>query len=214
MVTVDELRSLAMDVAVEPGDPLTELEVQLIRLGVCASVTSLDRHAIESAISDAFKAGATPEQNQEILSLVSGLGVHTLMVASASVVEQARSSGFALDEDLTPEQQQLWDSLVGEDPFWVGFEEELPGFLRSMLLLSPDQFRAFFEYCAVPWKSGKVRAKIKELAAMACDATPAHRFAPGFRLHLANAVALGAGRLALEQVLAIAAGAPVHEGTS
>jgi hypothetical protein len=82
-----------------------------------------------------------------------------------------------------------------------------------MLLLSTDQFIAFFEYCAVPWKSRQVRAKVKELTAMACDATPAHRFLPGFRLHLANAVALGAGRLAIEEAMAIAAAAPQHQGT-
>lgn len=213
MVSLDDLRGLAAAVR-EPKDSLDELERGLIRLGVCASVTSLDRQAIEAAIAGAFEAGATPAQVQEILSLVSGLGVHTLMAASAAVVEQARAFGFVFQETLTPGQQRLWDEHVGEDPFWIGFERELPGFLRSMLVLSPDQFAAFFSYCAVPWKSGQVRAKIKELTAMACDATPSHRFLPGFRLHLANAVALGAGRLAIEQAMEIAAGAPVHEGTT
>jgi hypothetical protein len=129
------------------------------------------------------------------------------------VVDQARSYGFSIADTLTAGQQQLWDKYVGDDPFWIGFEQELPGFLRSMLLLSSDQFKAFFDYCAVPWKGGTVRARIKELTAMACDASPSHRFLPGFRLHLANAVALGAGRLALEQALAVAADSPVHDGT-
>jgi alkylhydroperoxidase/carboxymuconolactone decarboxylase family protein YurZ len=213
MVTVDELRASAMAAVNEARDPLSELDVQLVRLGVCASVTSLNREAIEVAVADAFRAGATPAQIQEILSLVSGLGVHTLMVASASVVDQARSCGFSIDDTLTADQQQLWDRYVGDDPFWIGFEKELPDFLRSMLLLSADQFKAFFEYCAVPWKGGTVRAKIKELTAMACDATASHRFLPGFRLHLANAVALGAGSTALEQTLGIAAAAPIHDGT-
>jgi len=214
MVAVSDLRALAEAVECEPGESLSTADLQLITLGVCVSVTSLDRAAVETAIGGAFEAGATPAQVQEILSLVSGLGVHTLMVASAPVLVQARSAGFALDDKLTAEQQQLWDKYIGNDPFWIGFERELPGFLRSMLLLSTEQFKAFFAYCAVPWKSGQVRAKIKELTAMACDATPTHRFLPGFRLHLANAVALGAGRIALEQVMAIASGAPPHSGTA
>ena len=74
------------------------------------------------------------------------------------------------------------------------------------------QFSAFFDYCAVPWKSGRVRAVLKELIAMACDATPAHRFGPGFRLHLRNAIALGAGRRAVMETLEIAAAAPAHDG--
>jgi len=103
---------------------------------------------------------------------------------------------------------------VGGDPFWQSFEGVLPGFLRSMLILSPDQFAAFFEFCAVPWKSRQVRAKIKELTAMACDATPAHRFLPGFRLHLKNAATLGAGSVAIAQAMQIARSAPKHLGTA
>jgi hypothetical protein len=48
---------------------------------------------------------------------------------------------------------------------------------------------------------------------MACDATPAHRFLPGFKLHLANAVMLGAGALAINEALVLAAAAPEHQGT-
>ena len=213
MVSLEELRDLARQAVQEPKEPLGPLDLQLIGVGVSASVTSLDRQAVAQSIAGALATGATPPQIQEILSLVSGLGVHSLMVASTVLVEQARASGFAIPETLTPEQAKLWDKHVGDDPFWAGFEDQLPGFLRAMLVLSPDQFEAFFQYCAVPWKSGQVRARIKELTAMACDATPAHRFLPGFRLHLANAIALGAGRLAIEQTMAIAAGAPVHAGT-
>jgi len=74
-------------------------------------------------------------------------------------------------------------------------------------------FIGFFEYCAIPWRSGTVRARIKELAALACDAAPSHRFRPGFRVHLKNAIALGVGRHAILQALDIAAAAPEHRGT-
>ncbi|WP_016745555.1 hypothetical protein [Rhizorhabdus wittichii] len=213
MISVDQLRLLALDATEAPGEPLAALEAQLIRLAVAVSVTSLDETAIQQAIGSAFEAGATPAQVQEISSLVSGLGVHSLMASSVAIIEKARAAGFVIDGELDVPRQKLWDRYVGNDPFWTGFEKELPGFLRSMLILSPDQFEAFFSYCAVPWKSGQVRAKVKELAAMACDATPAHRFLPGFKLHLANAVALGAGSLALDEALAIAAAAPLHAGT-
>ena len=214
MITLQDLDQMARDATSDLGEPLSPIELLLIRVGVAASVTSLDRTAIEGAVSDAFAAGATPGQIQEIVSLVAGLGVHSLMTTSVMIVEQARRAGTPLSEELTAEQQALWDKHVGSDPFWQGFEVELPGFLRSMLVLSPDQFTAFFEFCAVPWKSRQVRAKIKELTAMACDATPAHRFLPGFRLHLRNAVTLGAGSTAIAQAMEIAALAPDHQGTT
>jgi alkylhydroperoxidase/carboxymuconolactone decarboxylase family protein YurZ len=168
----------------------------------------LDHDQINAAIAAAMAEGATPAQIQEIVSLVSGLGVHSLM---ATAVPIARAAGLEVSP-FTPEQQALWDRHVGSDPFWNAFETEFPGFLGAMLRLSADQFTAFFDYCAVPWKSGQVRAKLKELIAMACDATPTHRFGPGFRLHLGNAIKLGAGGRAVTEALDIAAAAPMHVG--
>lgn len=213
MVSMEELQELARGATGVKGDPLSPCDAALIRYGVAASVTSLNRDAIAKATAEALAAGATPGQVQEILALVSGLGVHSLMASCTALVEQASVAGCPFSDALTSEQQALWDRHVGNDPFWAGVERELPGFLRAMLQINTDQFEAFFTYCAVPWKDRLVRARIKELAAMACDVTPVHRFAPGFRLHLANAVALGAGRLAIEETLAIAAAAPLHQGT-
>jgi alkylhydroperoxidase/carboxymuconolactone decarboxylase family protein YurZ len=64
----------------------------------------------------------------------------------------------------------------------------------------------------VPWKSGHLPVLTKELISMAADASPTHRYLPGMRLHLANAIRLGAGRAAIAQVLDIAAAAPGHSG--
>jgi alkylhydroperoxidase/carboxymuconolactone decarboxylase family protein YurZ len=158
--------------------------------------------------------GASVAQIQEIIALVSGLGVHSLMVSSVAVLEEATRRGLAdRDAPLGPEQQRLWAKHVGSDPFWTEFSAELPGFLDAMLRLSPDIFVGFFDYCAIPWRSGAVSARVKELAALACDASPNHRFRPGFRVHLKNAIKLGVGRAAIFQALEIAAAAPEHSGT-
>lgn len=209
-VTLEELHGFAVHAlqGVSEGDPLLPLEIALIRLGLAASVAALDHDEIDAAIEAAMGEGAPPAQVQEVVSLVSGMGVHSLMATAAMI---ARAWGLDA-APLTAAQQALWDRHVGQDPFWIAFETELPGFLGAMLRLSPDQFTAFFDYCAVPWKSGQVRARLKELIAMACDATPTHRFAPGFRLHLNNALKLGAGRRAVTEVLEMAARAPAHEG--
>ena len=196
------------------GDPLDPLARALIALAVAVSVTALDRGAIDATIDAAFDAGAGAAQVQEIIALVSGLGVHSLMASARPVLEAAQRRGLVdADTPLDPERQRLWDQHVGDDPFWSGFSAELPGFLEAMLRLSPATFAGFFAYCAIPWQSGTVRARIKELAAMACDATPTHRFRPGFRLHLKNALGLGIGRAAILEALDIAARAPEHRGT-
>jgi alkylhydroperoxidase/carboxymuconolactone decarboxylase family protein YurZ len=214
-VTIAELMSMALAALgdAEDGQSLAALDEALIELGVAVSVTSLDRAAVQRAIANAYDAGATTQQIQEVVSLISGLGVHSLMVSSSEILAQAAQRGESTGDPLTSDQQALWQRHVGDDPFWTDFERELPGFLEAMLRLSADQFVAFFDYCAVPWKSGSIRARTKELIAMASDATPAHLFVPGFRLHLANAIKLGAGRAAITRALDIAAEAPAHIGT-
>ena len=189
------------------GPPLGTLTAALVDLGVRASVTSLDPASIQGAIDAATAAGATVTQVQEVLALVSGLGVHSLMVG----LHLAEPPG-EVQAPRTDEQAGLWQRFVGDDPYWAGFEAEFPGFLDSMLRASPDLFRAFFAYCSVPWRMGTVGGLTKELIAIATDACPTHRFGPGLRLHIRNAMKLGAGRRAILQTLEIAAAAPGHRG--
>lgn len=208
----DEARRLLADVS--EGQGLDELDAALIRLGVRASVTSLDRSAMERAIRDALDAGATPDQVHETLVVVSGLGVHTLMEGSPLVAQVLRDRGPGLDGSLDDERIALRDRLRGDDPFWDDFDREVPGFLDALLRLSPQAYEAFFAYCQVPWRTGAVSGRVKELVSMASDATPAHRYLPGMRLHLANAVRRGAGRAAVLHALDIAVDAPAHPGVS
>lgn len=191
------------------GEGLDGQSRALVKLAVCTSVASLDRSAVDCAIGEAFDSGVDVAQLQEILALVSGLGVHSLMVAASRLLEEAQSrgqldAGLALDS----ERQALWDRFVRHDPYWDGFSKQLPGFLDALLRLSPDLFLGFMNYCALPWKSRAVAAVVKELAAIACDATPTHIFWPGLKLHTANAIKLGAGRRAILQAIDIGAGAP------
>lgn len=200
----NELRAVIDAAGAPDGAQLSVLERALVQVGLTAAVTALDQDGMHRALRDAFMAGASPEQVQEVVSLVSGLGVHSLMITATAIIEHAAAAGFDLDQPLSAEQEALWKKRVGDDPFWVSMERELPGFLRALIRLSPAQFEAFFDFCAVPWKSGTVRARLKELIAMASDATAAHCFMPGFRLHLANAIHLGASKPAILECLDLA----------
>ena len=198
---------------VEDGAALSAVNRSLIEFAAASSVTSLSRDGIAAAIDRALGAGASPAQLQEMLSLVAGLGVHSLMIASPMIADAAAREAGAFHEDFDHQRQLLWDQYVGDDPTWTTIERLMPGFLTSMLWLSPAQFEAFFNFCSVPWRSRHVSQVTKELAAIACDASPSHRFLPGFLLHLDMAVAKGAGRLAIIETLEIAARSPVHRGT-
>lgn len=214
LVTVARLRRHAQErlARVDEGDALDVLERALVALGIATSVTSLDQDAIDDSIGAAFAAGASVAQVQEIVTLVSALGVHSLMATAATIERLAAAHGREVRTDLDEQQSAMWQRLVGEDPYWAGFRAAMPDFLEALIRLSPEQFEAFFSYCQLPWTARAVRAQTKELVALACDATPAHRFKPGFILHLENAIALGVGRRSIIEVLDMAAAAPIHRG--
>lgn len=70
------------------------------------------------------------------------------------------------------------------------------------------------EFCAAPLRHGTFTARQRELLWLAVDAMPTHRYLPGVRLHVANAVVFGATRQQIRETIDIAAGAPTHTGIS
>ncbi|MDH4566264.1 carboxymuconolactone decarboxylase family protein [Pseudomonas sp. BN414] len=215
MLTLEEIGTYVEDFLESQvdGEPLSDRDAALIGLAVRISPSALDMQGTQDYVRRALDAGASAAQVHEVLVLVSGLGVHTLMVGSSTVAAVLRERGdLSISAPLDSLRQQLWDQYVGDDPFWGSMEQQVPGFLDALLRQSPEAFEAFFKYCAVPWKTAALRAYLKELISLAVDAAPSHRFMPGLRLHLANAVQLGVGRKAILQALAIAADAPLHRG--
>jgi alkylhydroperoxidase/carboxymuconolactone decarboxylase family protein YurZ len=219
MVSLSDIRDEAIRLlqGVEGGPSLDVQTSELIAFAVRVSVTTLDSVSAQTHAQCALDAGATMEQLHELVLLVSGLGVHTLFEGTRLVnrlaVPVASAQGVSTPP-LDEERQRLWDAWIGQDRYWQGFEREVPNFLIELLQASPQGFDAFFRYCAVPWTMGKLPPLTKELVSMAVDATPTHRFLPGMRLHLRNAVKLGAGREAVLKVLEIAAAAPAHPGVA
>lgn len=219
MISLSDIQDEAIGLlqGVKGGPPLDVQTSELIAFAVRISVTTLDSASASTHAQRALDAGATTAQLHELLLLVSGLGVHTLFEGTRLVNRlggPAASAQAAKTTPLDEERQRLWDTWIGQDSFWQGFEREMPNFLIELLHASPQGFDAFFRYCAVPWTMGKLLPLTKELVSMAVDATPTHRFLPGVRLHLRNAVKLGAGREAVLKVLEIAAVAPVHPGVA
>lgn len=216
-ITVEELRAEAEHrlLEVEEGAGLAAADAALIRLGLAASPTCLDAGAIDRAGAEALAAGVAGPALHEVIVLVSGLGVHTLMQASGRIARlRAQAGDTALPAELPAEAEPIWRRRVGEDPYWNTFQEIVPDFLDPLLRQSPPAFEAFFDYCALPWHRRTLSGLQMELISLAVDCCPTHRFRPGFLLHLRNAIGLGAGRRAILAALDIAAAAPGHSGVA
>lgn len=209
MITLEDVRAEAMRQleGVPEGDDLDARTAALVAFAAHLSVTTLDTQGGLPHARKAMEQGATEAQLVEILLLVSALGVHSLF-EGVRLVRGLGADGAPRDAG----RQRLWDEHVGGNRYWEAFEQEVPGFLDGLLQTSPPGFDLFFRYCALPWQSAQLPPLTKELVAMAVDATPTHRFLPGLRLHLRNAIKLGAGSRQIVQVLDVAAATPAHAG--
>lgn len=212
-IGLTELRAEAdrLLAAAPQGNQLGEIEQALVRYAVCASVATLDFKAGDAHAARALDLGATPDQLHEVLVLVSGLGVHTLMEGSRGLAALLQARGRSLPE-VDAERSALRARHLGSSRFWEAFEQQVPGFLDALLRLSPTAFEGFMHYGALPSRTNHLQPVVRELLSVAVDATPGHRYMPGLRLHLRNAVALGAGRRALLEALELAAAAPAPPG--
>lgn len=216
-VTLADLRAeaLARLQGTADGPDLTPADSALIRLGLALSPTCLHPATTAAAGSDALAAGVPGRTLHEVAVLVSALGVHTLMMASGPIARLRAAAGDnVLADPLTTEQAAIQDQRIGNDRYWQRFESAVPDFLDPLLRQSPPAFEAFFDYCALPWKDRTLGALQMELISLAVDACPTHRFRPGFRLHLDNALKLGAGRVTIIATLDLAAAAPAHDGVA
>ncbi|TFD45973.1 carboxymuconolactone decarboxylase family protein [Cryobacterium frigoriphilum] len=202
-------QAAALMVGLPAGPPLDAMTETLIGLAIRASAMSLDVDGSRRYIERALAGGSTFAQVQEVITLVSGTGVHSFFEATRILDSLVTEPGAPPWDD---ERQRLWDTYVGEGGRWATMQEEIPGFLAALNRMSPEAFEAFFLFCAVPWRSRHLSNLTKELISVAVDANPSHRYLPGMRLHLRNAIRLGAGRAALEHTLRIAAVGPAPHG--
>ncbi len=76
--------------------------------------------------------------------------------------------------------------------------------------LDPELFEAYVEFSSVPWRTGVLEPKVKELMYCAFDAAATHLYVPGLKLHMRNALRYGATREELMEMLEIVSVIGIH----
>jgi alkylhydroperoxidase/carboxymuconolactone decarboxylase family protein YurZ len=186
----------------------------LVELGVRACTTTLDLSGSRECLRRALDAGVTGEQVQEMLVLISGIGIHGLIATSGIVAEELRERGHpSMAGQLDVEQSERWKAILDGGGREARIAAIAPDFWPNLVRLSPEQtVQAVMDYRAAPWFGTTLSMLQRELVGIAVDSMPSHRFLPTLRMHVRRARELGAGRTAVWQVLAIAAAAPEHRG--
>lgn len=81
---------------------------------------------------------------------------------------------------------------------------------ESLLDLHPDYFDAYLKLALVPFTNRHLTPKFQALVLLACDSSVTHLFVPGIRVHIENALRLGATRAEILEVLELTSVLGIH----
>jgi alkylhydroperoxidase/carboxymuconolactone decarboxylase family protein YurZ len=100
-------------------------------------------------------------------------------------------------------RRALREAFIEARGFWTPLWD-------GLLELDPDFFEAYLSFSSVPWRSGPLEPKVKELVLVAMDAAATHLFEPGIRQHVRNAIGHGATAEELMEVLELTSTLGIH----
>lgn len=180
---------------------------EFIYIAVDAAATHLYEPGIRQHIRAAIGHGATQAELMEVLELTSTLGIHACNIGVPMLLEVLKEAGKRTGPaKLDARQERLKAEFTKNRGYWHQFWD-------GLLELDPDLFETYVEFSSVPWKNGVLEPKVKELIYTAFDASATHLYVPGLRLHMQNAVGLGATAEEIMEVLAIASVIGIHAAT-
>lgn len=104
---------------------------------------------------------------------------------------------------LSERQRELRERFIDARGFWSELWD-------GLLTLDEDFFEAYLEFSSVPWRSGPLDPKTKELIYIAVDAAATHLYEPGIRQHIRQALAHGATADEIMEVLELTATLGIH----
>ena len=116
-----------------------------------------------------------------MLELTSTLGIHACNTGVPILMEELEAAGQLPSRELSERQLAIKADFERNRGYWNSFWDDV-------LVLDPDFFEAYTQFSSVPWKSGPLEPKVKELIYTAFDVAATHMFAPGLRQHIRNAL--------------------------
>ncbi|CAM4062983.1 carboxymuconolactone decarboxylase family protein [Kibdelosporangium persicum] len=180
---------------------------EFVYIAADAAATHLYTPGIRQHIRAALAFGATKEEIMEVLELTSTLGIHAANIGVPLLLEVLEEEGLRTGPaPLDERQEKLKAEFTENRGYWHSFWD-------GLLELDPDLFEAYTEFSSVPWRTGVLSPKVKELIYTAFDASATHLYVPGLKLHIRNAVRYGATKEEIMEVLEIVSVIGIHAAT-
>lgn len=180
-----------------------------IGLTACANATHIYRPGIKHYIDVAVSHGATQAELVEVLELLSTVGIHAANVGVPVLLEVLEEEGMRAASEAGSITQAdsrrtaLKEQFIRHRGYWHATWE-------GLLELDPDMFEHYLSFSSLPWKTGVLEPKVKELMYCAFDAAATHLYVPGLKLHMRNALHYGARAEEIMEVLEIVSLIGIH----
>jgi len=172
-----------------------------------AAATHLYEPGVRAHVRAALDLGASAAEVMEVLELTSTLGIHACTIGIPLLIEVLTEEGMRTGPaPLSPQQEKLKAEFTASRGYWHEFWD-------GLLELDPELFAAYLDFSALPWRSGVLAPKVKELIYIAFDAAATHLYQPGLKLHMRNAIRLGATAEEITEVLEIVSVIGIHAAT-
>jgi alkylhydroperoxidase/carboxymuconolactone decarboxylase family protein YurZ len=183
--------------------PLEPKVKELVLVAMDAAATHLFEPGIRQHVRNAIGHGATAEELMEVLELTSTLGIHACNIGVPILVEELAAAGQPIAQELDERRAALKTEFTEKRGYWHQFWHEI-------LVLDPDFFESYIHFSSVPWVTGTLEPKIKELIYTAFDVSATHLYEPGLRLHIKNAIGYGATKEEILEVMELASVIGIH----
>lgn len=99
--------------------------------------------------------------------------------------------------ELTEEQARFKADYIRDRGYWVPFND-------GLLAHAPEFLRVYFDYAALPARTGPLSTRMRELIYVAVDASTTHMFGQGLDIHVKGALAAGCTPVELIEVMELA----------
>ncbi len=159
---------------------------EFIFIAVAASPTHIHVPGIKAHIQAALALGATASEITEVIGLTTLLGIHTVTLGAPILQELMEEEGIENTSSVDDsERQRIKDNFIRQRGFWTDT-------WNPILDLDPHFFEAYVDFSSLPSKTNVLSPKDRELITCAFDAATTHLFARGTKIHMRNALKLGA----------------------
>lgn len=177
---------------------------EFLYIAIDTSATHMFKPGLRIHVQNALKHGATRGEIMEVLELSSEIGIHSCSAGMPILLEEMHALGLHVDAPaLTPEQQALRERFKETVGYWnAGWD--------ALLRMAPEFFASYLELASVPRRATRLEPKVKELVLIALSAATTNLYEHGMRVHIRNALKLGATPAEVAEVLQLISVLGIH----